>query len=234
MNASPGTSGGAFTPDMSVESKPQIGVLALQGAFAAHESALRRLCCRTRLVRHVDDLEGLDGLVLPGGESTTMSNLLVTSGLADELSSRIANGLPVFGTCAGMILLASEIEDGREDQICFAAIDIAVRRNGYGRQVDSFETELTVRGTDHPVPALFIRAPVVESIGRGVEILAIQDGRPCLVRENNVVAASFHPELTADTTVHSIFVELVENNRGESVGVAPIRRPTVEAPHEQE
>lgn len=206
----------------------------MQGAFAAHEAVLLRLGCRTRLVRVVDDLEGLDGLILPGGESTTMSNLLVTSGLVDELSRRIGNGLPVFGTCAGMILLATDIEDGRDDQVCFGAIDITVRRNGYGRQVDSFETELTVRGTDHPVPALFIRAPIVESSGPGVDVLASEDGRPCLVREKNVVAASFHPELTEDTTVHSIFIDLVDHNRGESVGAAPIRRPTVEAVHEQE
>lgn len=192
---------------MSSDAGPLLGVLALQGAFAAHEEIARRIGCRTRKVRAIEDLDGIDALILPGGESTTMSNLLVSSGLFASISSSISSGLPVLGTCAGMILLASAISDGRDDQVCFAAIDMQVRRNAYGRQVDSFETSLEVVGVGHRVPAMFIRAPIVESWGSEVEILARVDDRPCLVREGNVWATSFHPELTSDTTVHSMFVE---------------------------
>lgn len=194
---------------MSAESEPKIGVLALQGAFAAHEATLRRLGCRVRRVRTSEDLDGLDGLVLPGGESTTMSNLLVSSGLFESLSSRIRGGLTVFGTCAGMILLSSRIVDGRDDQVCFGVIDMEVRRNAYGRQVDSFETLLNVKGVERPVPALFIRAPIAVSLGSEVEVLASENEHPCLVRQGGVLASSFHPELTDDTAVHSIFLEMV-------------------------
>jgi 5'-phosphate synthase pdxT subunit len=188
---------------------PLIGVLALQGAFAAHESVLRNLGAVTRRVRTPDDLDGLDGLVLPGGESTTMSNLLESSDLFEPISRLIGEGLPVFGTCAGLILLATKILDGRGDQRCFAAIDVTVRRNAYGRQIDSFETELLVDGVDHPVPAMFIRAPVIESIGSDVQVLALDRGAACLVRQGNVLAASFHPELTSDAAVHEMFVDMV-------------------------
>lgn len=209
MSARPDVSGDAFDSSMSVDSRPMIGVLALQGAFAAHEDALASLGCSTRRVRTTEDLFGLDGLVLPGGESTTMSKLLLSRGLFDAVSCAIDSGVPVFGTCAGMILLASSISDGRDDQVVFGAIDMSVRRNAYGRQIDSFETNLEVEGVSHPVPALFIRAPGVESTGPTVEVLARVDGRPCLVRQGRVWAASFHPELTSDRAVHSLFVECV-------------------------
>lgn len=186
--------------------QPVVGVLALQGAFAAHERALAQVGVTTRQVRVPAQLDGLDGLVMPGGESTTMSRLLHTSGLFDPLQAALRDGLPVFGTCAGMILLATTVLDGRPDQRSFAVIDIAVRRNGYGRQIDSFETELDVAGEDRPFHAVFIRAPKVESIGPAVEVLAEHEGVPVLAREGAALVASFHPELTDDARLHRLFV----------------------------
>ena len=186
-----------------------VGVLALQGAFRAHEEALSALGIESRQVRTPAQLAEVDALVMPGGESTTMSKLLESSGLFDPLAERIADGLPVFGTCAGMILLATDVLDGRPDQRSFAAVDIAVRRNGYGRQVDSFETEIDVVGLDDPFHAVFIRAPKVESIGAGVEVLASHDGVPVFVRHDTVFAASFHPELTGDARLHAEFVRSI-------------------------
>jgi 5'-phosphate synthase pdxT subunit len=188
---------------------PVIGVLALQGAFRAHVERLRGLGAETREVRTPTDLADVAGLVLPGGESTTMSRLLVSSGLHDPLKVRLAEGLPVFGTCAGMILLADQVLDGRPDQIRFGVIDLTVRRNGYGRQVDSFEADLVVRGLDTPFHAVFIRAPVVESAGPDVEVLAEHDGRAVLARQGRVTVASFHPELTADDRLHARFLQEV-------------------------
>jgi 5'-phosphate synthase pdxT subunit len=182
-----------------------VGVLALQGAFAAHERALTQVGVATRQVRVPSQLDGLAGLVMPGGESTTMSRLLDTSGLFDPIAKLLADGLPVFGTCAGMILLATEVLDGRADQRSFGAIDIGVRRNGYGRQIDSFETDLDV-GADAPFHAVFIRAPKVERTGAGVEVLARHDDVPVLVRHGSVTVASFHPELTDDARLHRMFV----------------------------
>ena len=186
--------------------QPVVGVLALQGAFAAHERALAQVGVATRQVRVPAQLDGLDGLVMPGGESTTMSRLLHTSGLFDPLQAALRDGLPVFGTCAGMILLATTVLDGRPDQRSFAVIDIAVRRNGYGRQIDSFETELDVAGEDRPFHAVFIRAAKVESIGPAVEVLAEHEGVPVLAREGAALVASFHPELTDDARLHRLFV----------------------------
>lgn len=183
-----------------------VGVLALQGAFAAHERALRRCGVATRQVRVPADLDGLDALVLPGGESSTMSNLLVSSGLFEPIAARLREGLPVLGTCAGMILLAADVLDGRPDQRNFAAIDIAVRRNAYGRQNDSFETDIDVAGTDRPFHAVFIRAPKVEAAGPGVEVLARHEGVAVLARQGAVTVASFHPELTDDETIHDLFL----------------------------
>lgn len=184
-----------------------VGVLALQGAFAAHAEILRGLGCETAEVRTVADLERVGALVLPGGESHTMSQLIESAGLTEPIGSRIADGMPVFGTCAGMILLASEILDGRGDQISFAAIDISVRRNAFGRQVDSFETEIdTVEGN---VRGVFIRAPRIETIGEGVEVLGRLGDEPVWVRQRNVMATSFHPELTDDARVHRRFLETV-------------------------
>jgi 5'-phosphate synthase pdxT subunit len=186
-----------------------VGVLALQGAFAAHQRVLDALDVDNRQVRTPDDLAGVDALVLPGGESTTMSRLLETSGLWAPIGELIARGRPVLGTCAGMILLAGEVADGRPDQRSFAAVDIAVRRNGYGRQVDSFEADIDVVGMDEPFHAVFIRAPKVERVGRGVEVLATHQDVAVLVRQHAIMLASFHPEITGDTRVHRHFVQLI-------------------------
>jgi 5'-phosphate synthase pdxT subunit len=189
---------------------PQVGVLALQGAFAAHARVLAELNAQPVEVRTPADLHGLEALVMPGGESTTMSMLLESSGLFDPIAEEIAGGLPVFGTCAGLILLAAEVLDGRPDQRSFGALDVAVRRNAYGRQVDSFEADLRVEGLDQPFHAVFIRAPVVERTGPAVEVLAVHAGRPVLVRQGGVLAASFHPELSGDRRLHEGFLQEVK------------------------
>jgi pyridoxal 5'-phosphate synthase pdxT subunit len=188
---------------------PVIGVLALQGAFAAHQQRLAELGSATRQVRQPADLAGIDALVIPGGESTTMSKLLDSSGLFDEIKALLSDGLPVFGTCAGMILLATEVLDGRADQRSFGAIDMSVQRNGYGRQIDSFETDLDVVGFDHPFHAVFIRAPKVIAVGPNVEVLARHDNVPVVVRQGHVIVASFHPELTGDARLHARFLQEV-------------------------
>ena len=190
--------------------RTRIGVLALQGAFAAHAAALQRLGASTAEVRVAVDLEQCDALVLPGGESTTMSQLLETSQLFDPLAKRIAAGMPVFGTCAGMILLSRGIADGRPDQRSFAALDIDVQRNGFGRQLDSFETEIDVLGLDRAFHAVFIRAPRISRIGSEIETLATHGGEPVLVRSKTVMAASFHPELADDDRVHQLFLNMVQ------------------------
>jgi 5'-phosphate synthase pdxT subunit len=187
-----------------------IGVLALQGAFAAHEQRLRQSGVSARQVRTADDLRSVDALVMPGGESTTMSKLLQTSGLFDPIAERIGEGMPVFGTCAGMILLATEVLDGRPDQRSYSAIDIGVRRNGYGRQVDSFEADLEVPSIGgSPFHGVFIRAPKVERVGPGVEVLSEYQGVPVLLRSGRVSVASFHPELAGDARLHESFIETV-------------------------
>ena len=193
-----------------MSARTRIGVLALQGAFAAHAAALQRLGTHTEEVRVAADIEQCDALVLPGGESTTMSQLLETSQLFDPLAKRIAEGMPVFGTCAGMILLSKGIADGRPDQRSFAALDIDVQRNGFGRQLDSFETEIGVHGLDRAFPAVFIRAPRISRIGSEVETLATHGGEPVLVRSKTVMAASFHPELADDDRVHQLFLNMVQ------------------------
>jgi 5'-phosphate synthase pdxT subunit len=186
----------------------KIGVLALQGAFATHAGVLRALGADAREVRVPADLDGLDALVLPGGESTTMSMLLDSAGLRDPLAEQLADGLPALGTCAGMILLASTVLDGRDDQHSFGVLDIDVRRNAFGRQVDSFESDLAVDGLDDgPFHAVFIRAPVVERAGPDVDILASVDAKPVLVRHAAIVAAAFHPELSDDDRIHRLFLE---------------------------
>lgn len=174
-----------------------------------HLHALERLGVEAVEVRRAEHLDRVDGLILPGGESSTISKLLVLNDLFDPLAERLAAGMPAFGTCAGMIMLASEILDGRDDQRCFGAIDIAVRRNAFGRQIDSFETDLHVIGlAEAPVHAVFIRAPVVESVGPGVEILAaVEEGRPVACRQGSVLVTSFHPELSPDLRLHEMFVE---------------------------
>ncbi len=198
---------------MGSATAPVIGVLALQGAFASHQHRLAELGATTRQVRTPADLDGVDALVMPGGESTTMSKLLLSSGLFDAIAERLDAGMPVFGTCAGMILLATEVLDGRPDQRSFGAIDLAVRRNGYGRQVDSFEADLAVSGVEGgPFHGVFIRAPKVERIGDDVEVLATHDGVPVLTRSRRVTVASFHPELADDARLHAQFLAQVEHH----------------------
>ena len=188
----------------------KIGVLALQGASARHVAMLARLGAQPVSVRSRADLDTVDALVLPGGESTTISMLLESAGLFEPLAERLGDGMPAFGTCAGMILLGHEILDGRSDQRCFDVIDIRVRRNAFGRQVDSFEADLAVGGVDGgPVHAVFIRAPVVDAVGEGVEILATVDDRPVVCREGPVVVAAFHPELGDDPRLHELFLKEV-------------------------
>ena len=188
-----------------------VGVLALQGAFAAHQRALESAGATTRQVRQPGDLGGIDALVMPGGESTTMSRLLTTSGLFDDIKALLSDGLPVLGTCAGMILLATEVLDGRPDQLSFGAIDITVQRNGYGRQIDSFETDLDVAEVQGgKVHAFFIRAPLINSVGPGVTVLAQIEGQGIVAaREGHLLVTSFHPELTEDGRIHRYFLSLV-------------------------
>jgi 5'-phosphate synthase pdxT subunit len=195
-----------------VNARVLVGVLALQGAFDAHARRLAELGVESRLVKDIPDLDGLDGIILPGGESTTMSNLLVASGLGVVLTSRLHDGLPVFGTCAGMIMMAHTINDGRPDQISLDAMDIKVRRNGYGRQNDSFEQDISISSLDTPFHALFIRAPIIESIGSDVEVLASVGEHPVLVRQAQAFASSFHPELVSDLRVHEIFLSMIHDS----------------------
>jgi 5'-phosphate synthase pdxT subunit len=187
-----------------------IGVLDLQGDVREHVAALHDVGARARLVKRLGDLEGLDGLILPGGESTTLSMLLESTGLFDAVAAQLGAGeLRVFGTCAGLILLAQEVLDGRPDQRTFGALDAVVRRNGYGRQRQSFEADVALgSGEGPPLPTVFIRAPYVVSVGDDVEVLAELDGVPVLVRQRTVLACSFHPELTTDRRVHRLFAEM--------------------------
>ncbi len=197
-------------------SSPTVGVLALQGAFARHIEAIAACGVRTAEIRQPKHLDGIDALVIPGGESTTISKLLDSLELREPVGKLLADGMPVFGTCAGMILLASDVSDGRPDQSSFAAIDIGVRRNGYGRQLDSFEADIPVDGLDgDPFRAVFIRAPVVERIGDGVDVLAsvrpagADHDTPVLCRSGNALVSSFHPELTDDNRLHQLFLDRI-------------------------
>jgi 5'-phosphate synthase pdxT subunit len=186
----------------------KVGLLALQGAVGLHAAAVRALGSTPVEVRTADQLAGVDALILPGGESTTISKLLDTSGLREPLAARLAAGMPAFGTCAGMILLADDVLDGRPDQRSLGALPLSVRRNAFGRQIDSFETDLAVTGLDDgPFHAVFIRAPVVERTGEGVEVLASIDDRPVLCRRGGILVAAFHPELTDDLRLHRLFLE---------------------------
>lgn len=210
---------------------PRVGVLALQGAWRRHARALHEVGAEALPVRSAEDLAEVDALVLPGGESTTISMLLASSGLSDPLAERLQEGLPTFGTCAGMILLATHIADGRDDQRAFAAIDLDVRRNGFGRQVDSFETDLDVQGlADGPFPAVFIRAPVVERAGATVDVLANVGGAPVLCRQGPVVVAAFHPELSDDTRLHRWFVHEVLPDSRTPMAPVPTGAPIADDP----
>jgi len=186
----------------------KVGVLALQGDVREHAAALAAAGASPVEVRSAADLDAVDALVLPGGESTTMSLLFDSSGLWPALADRLGAGLAVLGTCAGMILLARHVVDGRPDQRSFATMDITVRRNGFGGQAQSFEAAVPVDGLPGgAVSAVFIRAPVVESVGPGVEVLASWGGRPVLCRQGPAVAASFHPELSGDARLHRFFLD---------------------------
>ncbi len=189
-----------------------VGVLDLQGDVREHLSALADVGCSTRPVKHPPDLEGLAGLVLPGGESTTLSMLLESTGLFDAVAARASDPrqpLPLLGTCAGLVLVAREVLDGRPDQRTFGVLDAVVRRNGYGRQEQSFEAEVMFGSGEGPrLPTVFIRAPLVVSLGAGVDVLAQLDGVPVLVRQGPVLASSFHPELTADRRIHRLFAQM--------------------------
>lgn len=189
-----------------------IGVLALQGAFDAHVQHLNALGVDVRLIKTEADLEEINGLIIPGGESTTMSNLLVASGLGKTLTQKIDDGFPVFGTCAGMIMMANSIVDGRPDQIVLNAMDIQVRRNGYGRQNDSFEQDIEIESFEVPFHALFIRAPIIEKIANDVEVLSTVKDHPVLVRQGKALASSFHPELVSDLRVHEIFLSMIHDS----------------------
>ncbi|MEJ6012422.1 pyridoxal 5'-phosphate synthase glutaminase subunit PdxT [Corynebacterium sp. H127] len=191
-----------------------IGVLAVQGGVAEHQRMLDELGVQSRQVRRTEHLAGLDGIILPGGESTTMSKLLELGGMLEPLRQALRDGLPAYGTCAGMILLSNEILDTRADAHNLGALDITVRRNAFGRQVDSFEADLDFRGIAGSVPAVFIRAPWVERVGEDVEVLSRVPSGPAegaivAVRSGNVIATSFHPEVSGDTRVHAYFAEIV-------------------------
>lgn len=195
-------------------SAPSIGVFALQGDVREHLQALTSLGVDAFTVRRPEELERCDGLVLPGGESTTMYKLARTFELFEPLVERIQDGLPTFGTCAGMIMLADRIEDGIVGQQTLGGLDITVRRNAFGRQVDSFEGDIEFDGFEAPVHAVFIRAPWVEEVGEGVETLARVPvgeaaGRIVAVRQGNLMATSFHPEVGSDDRIHRYFVDLV-------------------------
>jgi pyridoxal 5'-phosphate synthase pdxT subunit len=207
-----------------------LGVLALQGDVREHVTALASLGETARLVRQPADLAGLSGLIIPGGESTTLSLLLESSGLFDPLAEALDGGLPVLGTCAGMILLARSVLDGRSDQKRFGTIDLVVRRNAYGRQLASFEADVVIEGLGgEPFHAVFIRAPVVETVGPGVEVLARLDrraegsaadgpggpGQAVVCRQGSVLTASFHPELTPDRRIHRLFVAMTKEATGD-------------------
>lgn len=195
----------------SANAPTQVGVLALQGAFAKHVSMLQECDANLNVVevKTPAQLSKVDALVIPGGESSTISKLLDLNQLRDPIASRIADGMPVFGTCAGLILLAGDVLDGRSDQASFGALDMRVRRNGYGRQLDSFETDLDVVGLEASYRAVFIRAPKVEASGPSIEVLASVDEVPVLVRSGAVLASSFHPELTGDVRLHQLFLAMI-------------------------
>jgi pyridoxal 5'-phosphate synthase pdxT subunit len=191
---------------------PRVGVLALQGDTREHLAALREAGAEPSTVRRRSELDAVDALVIPGGESTTMTYLLREFELLEPLRSRLAEGMPAYGSCAGMILLASEILDagavGR-DAAPLKAIDMTVRRNAFGRQVDSFEGDIAFEGLDRPVHAVFIRAPWVERIGPDVQVLASAAGHIVAVRQGKMLATSFHPEMTGDRRIHRLFVDLL-------------------------
>ena len=205
---------------------PVVGVLALQGDVREHLATLPALGAVAVTVRRPEELAAVDALVVPGGESTTMAKLAVRFGLLGPLRAAVAGGLPVYGSCAGMIMLADRLLDAPADQVTVGGMDVTVRRNAFGRQVDSFESQVEIEGVaGGPVHAVFIRAPWVEQAGEGVQVLGRvvggpADGRIVAVRQGNLVATSFHPELTGDRRVHALFVDIVRRHLAEQAGRA--------------
>ena len=195
---------------------PVIGVLALQGDVPEHLRALQAVGADPVPVRRAGEFHQVDGLVIPGGESTTLWRLSVAFEVLEPLRKLIAAGLPAFGSCAGMIMLADRLADGVPGQLTYGGIDMTVRRNAFGRQVDSFESEIVLSGLDQPdpLPAVFIRAPWVEQVGEGVTVLGTEasTGRIVAVRQGQLLATAFHPELTPDRRIHQLFVEIVKDN----------------------
>jgi 5'-phosphate synthase pdxT subunit len=189
---------------------PNVGILAIQGDVIEHRHALERIGAETTEIRLPEQLDGVDGLIIPGGESTTIVQLIDIYDLRDVIRDKVRSGLPTWGTCAGMIVLADRLTDRRPDPLRLMNIDVS--RNAFGRQVDSFEQDLEIDGVDGPpFRAVFIRAPVVNSAGPGTRILArLDDGRPVAVRQGGMLATSFHPELTDDSRVHQLFVRMIE------------------------
>jgi 5'-phosphate synthase pdxT subunit len=192
----------------------RVGVLALQGAFREHIAALRELGADAFPLRNPEELEGVDAVVLPGGESTTMDKLLRKFGLQAPLAARLREGLPALATCAGVILLADEVRDGLPDQESLHVLPLSVRRNAYGRQPESFESPVRLEGLDGDFPAVFIRAPVIEELHDGARVVAELEGHPVAVRWGNVLALAFHPELTGDRRVHELFLRLARDGAG--------------------
>lgn len=190
----------------------RIAILALQGAFAEHAKIMQKLGVETFEIRQADDWKKpKDGLIIPGGESTVMLKLLHELNLFDPIRNDILAGLPVLGTCAGLILLSKEVTDAKSEYERLAAMDIHSRRNAYGRQLGSFFTMGSMKGIDHPVPMTFIRAPYIESVGEGVEILAEVDGKIVAARQNNMIVTAFHPELNDDTAIHELLLSQGKN-----------------------
>lgn len=188
----------------------KIGVLAMQGAYEEHISILKNLNVDTVEIRNKEDLEDIDGLIIPGGESTTMGKLIRNLDIYNDLKTKIESGLPVWGTCAGMILLAKSI--CKDDTKHLATMDIEVKRNAYGRQLGSFNTKSAIKGVGDDIQMVFVRAPYIESIGEKVEVLSVVDKNIVAAKEDNMLVTSFHPELTEDNRMHKYFVCMVKNN----------------------
>ena len=193
----------------------KIGVLGLQGDVREHSNALDGAGATPVVVKTAEQLASVDALVMPGGESTTIGKLLDRFELLGPLRERAASGMPIYGTCAGAILMSREIAGSQDAPFRVPVLDVVTRRNAYGRQVDSFETDLEVDGLDEPFRAVFIRAPVFEQVGSDVEVLAVVDDRPVLVRQGSFLASTFHPEMTGDNRVHELFVNLARGGSGE-------------------
>ena len=190
----------------------KVGVLALQGAFKLHVKALEQFGVEAIEVRNLENFNSVEALIIPGGESTTMSFLLESTGMFEAIKESSAEGMPILGTCAGMILLSSKITDGRSDQNPLGLVNIETRRNGYGRQIDSFESDLSIKGFDRSFRGVFIRAPLVEKVGSEVEVLAEVNNRPVMCKQGSVLVTSFHPELADDTRIHTEFLEMLSKS----------------------